>query len=262
MSEIVMLGTGMGATLELYNTCFLIKNGSQYFLVDTGGSIEIVSRLEKIGVELNELHHIFVSHNHSDHILGLIWIFKKLASIKKIDLTIYCNDLVYDSIIQLSEIVLPKELLERIFQLIHFHILSDQEVVCIEGINYHFFDIHAKGPKQYGFDCLMENQKLFFLGDEPLNQQLYNIVQGADYVMHEAFCLDSEKDKFRPYEKNHSTAMSTCQIMDSLGVKNVILYHTEETHGTLRKKLYIEEGRKYFKGRVFVPNDMERISFD
>lgn len=35
MTKITMLGTGHGATLDLYNTCFAIQND------DTGGSIEI-----------------------------------------------------------------------------------------------------------------------------------------------------------------------------------------------------------------------------
>lgn len=42
MEKIIMLGTGMGVTLDLYNTCFLIKNDNGNFLVDTGGSVEIV----------------------------------------------------------------------------------------------------------------------------------------------------------------------------------------------------------------------------
>lgn len=261
MSEIVMIGTGMGATLELYNTCFLIRNSNHYFLVDTGGSIEIVARLEKLAIELEDLHHIFISHNHADHILGFIWILKKLVSKKSFDLTVYCNDSVYESIIQLADIVLPKELLERVFQSIHFHILDEGEIVCINGIDYRFFDIHAKGPKQYGFECLIDNQRLVFLGDEPLSEDLYDMVRGADYVMHEAFCLDREKEIFHPYEKNHSTAMSACKVMNDLQVKNVILYHTEESHGEFRKGLYIEEGKQYFKGKVMVPNDMEKIIF-
>ncbi len=41
MTKITMLGTGHGATLDLYNTCFAIQNDEGVFLIDTGGSIEI-----------------------------------------------------------------------------------------------------------------------------------------------------------------------------------------------------------------------------
>ena len=41
MDKIIMLGTGNGGTLDLYNTCFAIQHDNDNFLVDTGGSIEI-----------------------------------------------------------------------------------------------------------------------------------------------------------------------------------------------------------------------------
>ena len=34
--------------------------------------------------------------------------------------------------------------------------------------------------------------------------KLEDIIKDFDYVMHEAFCLDSEEQIFHAYEKNHS----------------------------------------------------------
>ena len=47
--------------------------------------------------------------------------------------------------------------------------------------------------------------------------------------------------------------------MNELNVKNLILYHTEETHGEKRKELYLKEAEKYFNGKTYVPNDLENI---
>ena len=33
--KIIMLGTGHGFTFDLYNTCFILKNGDKNLLVDT-----------------------------------------------------------------------------------------------------------------------------------------------------------------------------------------------------------------------------------
>lgn len=77
--------------------------------------------------------------------------------------------------------------------------------------------------------------------------------------MHEAFCLDSEENIFRAYQKNHSTVKSASEIMNSLNVKNLILYHTEESHGNERKKLYTQEAQGTFKGNIYVPDDFEII---
>ena len=83
MTKITMLGTGNGGTLDLYNTCFVIQNEQGVFLIDTGGSIEIIKRQKQSGIKLEEMKNIFISHSHTDHILGLIWMFKKSQSLKK-----------------------------------------------------------------------------------------------------------------------------------------------------------------------------------
>ena len=264
MKRIVFLGTGNGMTLDLYNTCFSIQSDNENFLIDTGGSVEIIRRLEKADIKLKDIKHMFISHNHTDHILGLIWIFKKIgvdaiAGRIQNKINIYCNDIVYESIAEISRLILPQKIFEGVFKVIDFHVLENGEKIQINGINYEFFDINARGTKQFGFECFINEKKVIFLGDETINSNLYEKVNGADWVMHEAFCLDSEENIFHAYEKNHSTVKTASEIMNELNVKNLILYHTEETHGDDRKKLYLDEARKYFRGNAYVPNDLEII---
>ena len=265
MEKIIMLGTGMGITLDLYNTCFVIKNDNGNFLIDTGGSVEIVKRLKQVDININEINHIFISHSHTDHILGLIWIFKtpiifkKLMNESNININIYCNDVVYESIIAIAKASLPSILVEAILKNVNFHILKNEEEIEINGINYKFFDINAKDTKQFGFECIINGKRLMFLGDETIKPSLYEMVKGADYAMHEAFCLDSEESIFHAYEKNHSTVKSASKIMNELEVKNLILYHTEESHGEKRKELYTPEGKENLNGNIIVPDDFDII---
>lgn len=264
MTKITMLGTGSGGTMELYNTCFTIENENGAFLIDTGGSIEIIKRLKKININLNEIKNIFISHSHTDHILGLIWIFKKISRMAmhgeiKEKLNIYCNDTVYEAIKGVSGYILPVKLMDAIYSITNFIILKDGDKHLINNVEYEFFDIQAKGTKQFGFECIINNKKFIFLGDETINPTLYDKIKNADYVTHEAFCLDKEENIFHAYEKNHSTALSAAKTMNELNIKNLILYHTEETHGNNRKQLYLEEAQSVFKGNVIVPDDLEII---
>ena len=121
MTKIIMLGTGNGGTLELYNTCFTIQNDAGNFLVDTGGSIEIVKRLTEANIDYKKIQHIFISHSHTDHILGLFWLFKRLSRLamhgeitEKINL--YCNDVVFEAIKEVSKHILPEKLMNAIAQ--------------------------------------------------------------------------------------------------------------------------------------------------
>ena len=266
VTKITMLGTGNGGTLDLYNTCFVIQNEQGVFLIDTGGSIEIIKRLKQAGIKLDEMKNIFISHSHTDHILGLIWMFKKMSRIAmhgniKEKIHIYCNDVVYEAIRGVSSYVLPSALMEAIDNITDFVVLNDGDKHIINGIDYEFFDILAKGTKQFGFECMLDGNRFVFLGDETLNPLLNERVRNADYVTHEAFCLDREENIFHAYEKNHSTALSAAKTMNELSVKNLILYHTEESHGIDRKRLYLEEAQSVFNGNVIVPDDLEEIPF-
>jgi len=123
-----------------------------------------------------------------------------------------------------------------------------------------FLDIISKSDKQYGFKTVLNNGKtLAFLGDEPLDEKLYDDVRNVDYLLHESFCLETESDKFKPREKNHDTVKSASIKAQNLGVKNLVLWHTEESHGDKRKELYVQEAKENFKGNVFVPNDLDII---
>lgn len=264
MDKIIMIGTGNGGTMNLYNTCFVIQNENGNFLIDTGGSIEIIKRLNQVDIDYKSIRHIFISHSHTDHILGIFWLFKKISidvmngDIKE-KINLYCNDVVYQAIREVEKYILPDKLIDAIYSIVDFKVLNDGDKYNINGVNYTFFDIQAKGTKQFGFECSLNNKKLAFLGDETLNPNLYDRIKSFDYVMHEAFCLDSEENIFHAYEKNHSTTKSVSEVMNKLDIRNLILYYTEESHKDERKKLYIEEAQSYFNGNVIVPNDLEII---
>ena len=47
------------------------------------------------------------------------------------------------------------------------------------------------------------------------------------------------------------------ELAENLGVKNLVLYHTEDKNIKKRKELYGAEGREYYHGNLFIPDDME-----
>jgi len=121
-----------------------------------------------------------------------------------------------------------------------------------------FFDILSTKAKQFGFSMQMKDGRKFTcVGDEPYNEANYDFVKDSDWLLHEAFCLFGEADKFKPYEKHHSTVKEACQLAEQLKVPNLLLYHTEETHLKERKQLYTKEGKEYYSGNLYVPDDLE-----
>lgn len=265
MQKMIMLGTGHGFVYQYYNTCFLMQNDNEYFLVDTGGGVQIVERLEKLNIPLTSIHDIFISHSHTDHILGLFWLLKKLTGMVKKGayegkLNIYCNDEVAVAIKSIYPHLFPKAYMEMIASYLNIIVVEDNETKEITNRKYTFFDVKARGNKLYGFETVLDNGKrLVFLGDETCNPEIYNRIKNCEYVMHESFCLDDEQDIFKPYEKRHSTVKSVCENFENLDIENLILYHTEDTHIDNRKELYLQEGKKYFHGNIIIPDELEEI---
>ena len=264
MASIKMLGTGHGFVFDIYNTCFLLKNNNEKLLVDTGGGAEIVRRLKQSNIDLKDIHNIFISHCHTDHILGLMWMLKRMSKLFGKDtykgkLNIYCNSEVAEAIPAIYSHLFPTSRVEAITEGIDIHILSDGDKFKTAGLEFTAIDTKAKKNSLLGFDVKLNNKRLCFLGDEECNPEIYPKIENADYVMHEAFCLDSEEKIFKPYQHKHSTVKSVCEKMNKLNIKNLILYHTEETHMDNRKELYINEGKQYFSNNIIVPDEMEEI---
>lgn len=123
--------------------------------------------------------------------------------------------------------------------------------------------IYSDKTKQFGFNLIFKSGKsLVCLGDEPYNDKCREYVYKKDYMMSEAFCLHSQKDVFKPYEKFHSTALDAGKSAQTLEIKNLVLFHTEDKTLDTRKINYTSETKSVFDGNVYVPDDLEIIDIN
>ena len=84
-----------------------------------------------------------------------------------------------------------------------------------------------------------------------------SISAGATGFSMKHFVFIQRQSCSKPYEKHHSTVKDACELARIMKIPNLILYHTEETHGKERKGLYMEEGKRYYSGNLLVPDDGE-----
>ena len=267
-TQITMLGTGNATVSQIYNTCFLLQTPSTLMLVDAGGGNGILAQLKKINVQISDIHHLFVTHAHTDHVLGGIWVIRMVAQCKGYEglLHVYGNDKVMKVIKTIIDMILAKKQLAKVAERVAFHQLEDGDCFEVGDMKLECFDIQSTKEKQFGFRAELPSSDesgkplvLACLGDEPYNEQNRRYIVGADWMMCEAFCLYADRDTFKPYEKCHSTALDAGKLAEELGVKNLILYHTEEKTLANRKENYTREAAENFKGRIFVPDDLEVI---
>ena len=197
---LIILGTGNATVTKCFNTCFAIQTGEEYFLVDSGGGNGILAQLEKAQIPMEAIHEIFISHEHTDHLLGLIWLIRMIATKMKKgqyegNLYIYCHEDLVDTIMTITKLTVQKKFYQMIGERIFFQPVKDGEAREILGYRVQFFDIQSTKAKQYGFTLQLKNGKKFtFLGDEPYCECEEPYAKDADWLLHEAFCLYRDRE--------------------------------------------------------------------
>ena len=264
-TELIILGTGNAMVTRCYNTCFAIRKNEACLLVDAGGGNGIFRQLEDAGISVSQIHHLILTHAHSDHILGVVWLVRKVAAAMLAgkyegDFRIYCHKEAGEALYTICSVTLAGKFMKCIGERIFIHTVTDAQNLEIMDMPVTFFDIGSTKMKQFGFRLMAEGKAVTCLGDEPFYECERIYAEGCDYLLCEAFCTYRDREIFKPYEKHHSTALDAGKLAQELSVKNLILYHTEDKTLEMRKELYTEEAAQFFKGNIFVPDDLERIS--
>ena len=263
--KLTMLGTGNALVTECYNTCFVIEDRGQYFMVDGGGGGTVFHQLKHAGYDWMDMRHIFVTHKHLDHLVGILWMIRLICQyMNHGDYTgeayIYSHREVLDLLRDLAGKLLPSKMTQFIDDRLHLVEIHDGETRQIIGRNITFFDIRSTKAKQYGFCMDMGNgEKLTCCGDEPYNDCEEQYARNSSWLLHEAFCLYSDREVFEPYEKHHSTVKDACELAEKLNIRNLLLYHTEDSNIAQRKTRYMAEGSQYYSGNLLVPDDLESV---
>lgn len=264
-TKLTMLGTGNALVTKCFNTCFLLETEGDYLMVDTGGGNGILRQLADAGVSPFNIHNLFLTHAHTDHVMGAIWIMRVVINKAKGsgyngELHIYGHERVLMVLDTMCQMMLTKKDYSFIGKLIHYHEVHDKEHITLGCYQLQCFDILSTKEKQFGFRATLPDGKtLTCLGDEPYNPQNAEYAMGADWLMCEAFCLYRDRDIFHPYEKNHVTALEAGKLANETGAKGIIIYHTEDTDLENRCANYTAEAAQNFSGTIRVPRDLEVI---
>ena len=157
--KIIMLGTGSAMVTDCYNTCFLLKSENDCLLVDAGGGNGILSAIKKSGIAWNSIKTMFITHSHTDHILGAVWVIRQISALMnsgKYDgnFNIYCHDECVDSITAICNHTLAPKFLKNINTKIFINEVKDGEKQNAGSIRLTFFDIFSDKTKQFGFKAV------------------------------------------------------------------------------------------------------------
>lgn len=258
---ITMLGTGSAFPTRSYNSCFLLRDNGLMLLVDAGGGNGILARLREAGTDASALRHFFVSHAHTDHILGAVWILRAAAQRMREGgeterLHLYGNSDVVEALRTICRLTLHTADYKRVEEATDFHTVADGDCIDIDGHRTEFFDVRSMNVRQTGFRLQLDNGlTLAATGDEALTAHNAEAVRGADWLVCGAFCRYADRDIYQPYEKHHYTVADVARTAQETGIPNLVLVHCEDRSLPRREELYRSEAAGLYGGNLIVPED-------
>ncbi len=249
------IGTGAGGspTSRRWRASTLFETNNSLFLIDCGVGCHY--RLSDKGY-LTELEHIFITHDHMDHYLGLPeLLFQAHMEGRKRKLTIYAPRIVDDMVRLIAPYLYTELNYSFIIKPLKVGLnitLNDNETVRVIGACHRTqafaYKIEEKG-----------NIRVGYTGDtaEPC-QGILNGLSGVDILIHEATCDSNYKELCHRYA--HSTNYEAVDTAINIGAKILILNHIDEVFN----KNITNEIRKILsrgKLKILIPNDNDTYIF-
>lgn len=274
--KVVLLGTKGGPTPSAFRApaSVAISIDGFVYLVDSPSGV--AGQLVKAGLRLNQLSNVFVTHNHSDHVLdaGNLMVLAWGSGLKgRVTLhgpsplkEIVSSSLAasrYDTAVRMREEGRPP-----LTPLIKVHeisatgaIFQDARVKVTSALVDHFT---VKPAFAFRFDT--PARSVVVSGDTTYSEGLVQLAKGADLLIHEAMYLpgvdqlaDGNASLKEHLLRSHSTTQQVGMVAERSGVKKLVLSHLVPAFPNISDEVWLRGVRKSFKGEAVVGRDLQEV---
>lgn len=183
--ELILLGTGNAMVTKCYNTCFAFRSGAAHYLVDAGGGNGILRQLELAEIPAESIEGMFITHGHTDHILGAVWIVRKMAELMKKgaytgEFVIRCHDEAAQMLTTFCEMTLAPAQLRYVGNGIRIQSVAAGEEFDALGMRIRVFDIFPPRRSNLAFPrcCPMASSSPAW-GTNPITRRPMRAPKGA-----------------------------------------------------------------------------------
>ena len=150
-TELIMLGTGNATVTKCYNTVLSLKRKRQCCWLMQGGKWNFKS-VGKVDVPIDSIHDMFVTHAHTDHILGAVWMIRIIAQWASNGhysgrFRVYGHDKVLMVLDQICRMTLPVSVIGAINKYVEFCDVKHGDTLRLGDLNVQFFDIASTKEK-------------------------------------------------------------------------------------------------------------------
>ena len=275
--RVVLLGTKGGPTPGPYRAApaTILVVGGRGYLVDCGNGT--ANQLAKARVPLPSLQHVFVTHNHSDHVIDagtlavLAWdsglthplTFHGPPPLAKIVAgQVAAAD--YDVEARMREEGRPP-----LGPLVQVEEQSEPGIVLREAgltVTCALVDHWTVKPAfAYRFDT--PGRSVVISGDTTYSPALVALAKGADLLIHEAMYLpalasmgpENAPGLREHLIRSHSTTQQVGRVAAEAGVKKLVLSHLVPGNPAITDAMWLAGVREHYRGEAVVGRDLMEV---
>ena len=290
--HIYFCGTGIpdpGNQWLRHPSCLAGVYDNQLFLIDSGAGTSL--RLSEIGLPINQISQVFLTHLHSDHFAGLAavinesWIFGRttklpiygpygLKEVLRGTKIAYSPDVWFRSINRQG--LLDPNVSGGEAHIIDLGEHDSQSVWTYKQLNLTAHPVyHEPSFPAFGYTLTFKNCKVFVTGDTHVFKGEADFFKNADVVISEAMSRPLQQKRLesakriseRKYEfwkqiiHYHSDTIELAKTAQKAKVKRLFLTHLDPSIGISQseKQAFVAGMDKHYSGPITVTDDMDEI---
>ena len=263
--DVTLLGTGTPRpSLDRLGPSTLIRSGDSVVLVDVGRGAFL--RLSELNVSYSEIDAIYLTHLHSDHVVGLpdLWLTGWIFSDRENALTIYGPAGTAELVKNLSEAFAFD--LETRSTHESSGVLAGAELRVVEvedGTGYEVEDFqvtaftvdHHMVVPAFGYRIELDGKSVVISGDTKYSENLIENAMSADLIVHEIMAIAPQAPPgWQRVMEWHTSPTDVARVFSTTKPKLAVLSHLILI-GVSESQLFDEVKREY-EGQVVIGADL------
>ncbi len=271
--RVTLLGTGAPPpVMNRFGPCTLVEAGAEKFIFDAGRGA--MQRLHQLQIPFGEISGIFLTHHHSDHLVGFTdlwltgWIGRPWGQ-RKVPLKVWGPEGTKQMMEHLPlafavDIKVRSNSYPPAGIALEATEISEGVVFDKNGVRVTAFKVDHGGEElpAFGYRIDYRNRSAVISGDTTFSENLIEHARGADLIVHEvATFAGSAADCTPQWQRilaNHSTPEQAGEVFSRVKPKLAVYTHLL-LFGGARAEDLIPATRKNYDGPLAVGEDLMQI---